>query len=490
MILWKNGIIHLNQTIIKSNVVTDKGLIIGFDCDEEKNYDDVIDLENKHVYAGFIDAHLHLIGYGEALNKIDGTSIKDIDTLIKIVNQNLHKEMLFIDKVDLNLNIKKQDLDSINDDIKIIIRHQDYHSITVNSNVLSTMNLKSETGFLTEDDQQLVMKKFLKTTDNQYEDYLNQAIDRLVSYGITAGHSDDLFYFNGFHATAKIFDEVSKQKRFRCHLLVHHEVLEEYISSKYFNYRDEFLEFGAVKVFYDGTLTSQTAMMNHPYKTGTSGISVTNNFVEIVQKVRALDLNLAIHVIGDKGLDELVEILMNYPPNSGLYDRIIHASFASKAALEKLKDMPVSLDVQPSFIETDLPLAYELLSQNPDYVYPFKTYHHQKLKVSFSSDAPVCDPNPIRGMYQAIYRKGSDGKTHQENERLTPYDVLIKYTKDAQFQSFMTNKGVLEKGYVADFTILEQDILNIEEQSFLSNSVCMTVIDEKIVYKKKDKNPF
>ena len=82
MILWKNAIIHTleDEFITHHQMATDQGLIIGFD-DEIKNlkFDQEIDLNQNHVYPGFVDSHMHLLGYGKKLS---------IPTLENVFNKN------------------------------------------------------------------------------------------------------------------------------------------------------------------------------------------------------------------------------------------------------------------------------------------------------------------------------------------------------------------------------------------------------------------
>ena len=94
----------------------------------------------------------------------------------------------------------------------------------------------------------------------------------------------------------------------------------------------------------------------------------------LIIKVRKLNLPLAIHIIGDLGLEETLTLLNMYPPKKGLHDRIIHASLASKKAIEMMKDMPLIIDIQPQFITSDLPDILDLFSKKPEFIYPFKTF--------------------------------------------------------------------------------------------------------------------
>ncbi|MCV2231306.1 amidohydrolase [Acholeplasma manati] len=486
MKLWKNGVIHTltNQSEI-SNILTDQGLIVGLNVDEKEPYDEVIDLKGYHLYPGFVDAHLHLIGYGQFLNRLYLTHTQDKNLVLNLLKKQNIFELLIVDGYHEYVGVTKYDLDTINNQNPMILRHHDFHAVTVNTVVLKQLNKESSTGILREEDAQAVIRHYAKVSNETLESYLETAIKSLYRFGITGGHSDDLFYFNGYQDTLQAFINVQKRIPFRTHLLVHHEVLDDYIASPYFNHYSDFLELKGIKVFYDGTMSSKTALMWHGYQNETSnGLRTTPNFIEIVQKVRQFGLTLAIHVIGDQGLDELIDILKKYPPKENQKDRIIHAPWVSEYGMNALKSMPVTIDIQPQFLSSDFPEATTIFKQFPPYVFPWKTMLKNGLTLSFSSDAPVETPNPLLGILDATERVAKDGKIYQPEERISRMDTIKGYTIYANAQNNLQNRGTIEIGQVADFSIFTFDLETIESSRLKEPLVEMTVINEHIVYQK------
>lgn len=486
MKLWKNGVIHtLTNESNVLNILTHEGLIVGLNVDEKEPYDEVIDLKGHHLYPGFVDAHLHLIGYGQFLNRLDLTHIQTKDQVLDKLKQQHIYGHLIVDGYHEYVGITKHNLDGINDQKPIILRHHDFHAVTVNSAVLNQLKKESNTGILREEDAQAVIKHYTKVDNDTLESYLETAFKSLYRFGITGGHSDDLFYFNGYQDTLQVFINVLKKMSFRTHLLVHHEVLDDYIASPYFNHYSDFLELKGIKVFYDGTMSSKTALMWHGYQNETSnGLRTTPNFIEIVQKVRQFGLTLAIHVIGDQGLDELVDILKKFPPKENQKDRIIHAPWVSEYGINTLKSMPVTIDIQPQFLSSDFPEALTIFKQLPPYVFPWKTMLKNGLTLSFSSDAPVETPNPLLGILDATERVAKDGKIYQPEERISRMDAIKGYTISANAQNKLQNRGTIDIGQVADFTIFTFDLETIESSRLKEPLVEMTVINEHIVYQK------
>jgi len=490
MILWKNGYIHTLkfEDEVHYQMATHQGLIVGFDDEiNDLSFDKEIDLKNNHLYPGFVDSHLHIVGYGQKLSVIDISLYHEQEKLLNFLREQTLLGHTFFEGYH-NIGITKHMLNSILSDRPLILRHRDYHSVTVNDVVLNETNLKSQTGYLTEDDAKLVLAKYQTYQHQDIVSMIDKAITKLYTYGITGGHSDDLFYFNGYQDTLKAFIEVLHDKPFRTHLLMHYKIIDDFKKSKAkFLDQNDYLQLGAVKIFYDGTLSSKTALLYHPYAhDDEQGLRMFDKktLENLIIKVRKLNLPLAIHIIGDLALEETLTLLNMYPPKKGLHDRIIHASLASKKAIEMMKDMPLIIDIQPQFITSDLPDILDLFSKTPEFIYPFKTFLNHHLTICGSSDAPVEMPNPLLGMYAAIYRKLSDGKIFQKQEKLTHYEALKLYTTYANIPTYKANRGLLDIGYIADFTVLSKDFLKLEEADFFKDLVEMTVVDEKIVYSK------
>jgi predicted amidohydrolase YtcJ len=486
MKLWKSGIIHtLTEQKDIYNILTDQGHIVGLNVDESKPYDEVIDLGGKHVYPGFVDAHLHLIGYGQFLSRLDLTHIQNKSKALDVLKIQNIEDYLIVDGYHEWVGITKLDLNEINQYKPIILRHHDFHAVTVNDIVLNALNLTSESGILREEVARQVLNHYTHVSNQTLENYLETALKRLYKYGITGGHSDDLFYFNGYKDTLHVFLNVLKKMPFRAHLLVHHEVLDDYVKSPYFDHLSPYLELKGVKVFYDGTMSSKTALMHDGYQNTTSkGLKTTPNFIEIVKKVRYYGLTLAVHVIGDAGLDELIDILIEYPPQNNQKDRVIHAPWVSEYGMNMLKSMPVTIDIQPQFLSSDFPEALTIFKSLPPYVFPWKTMLENGLVLSFSSDAPVETPNPLLGILDSTERVAKDGKVYQPDERISRLDAIKGYTIYANAQNQIQNRGLIAIGQVADFTVFEVDLEKTESTTLKEDIVCMTVIDEHIVYQK------
>ncbi|PKK87772.1 MAG: amidohydrolase, partial [Tenericutes bacterium HGW-Tenericutes-7] len=57
------------------------------------------------------------------------------------------------------------------------------------------------------------------------------------------------------------------------------------------------------------------------------------------------------------------------------------------------------------------------------------------------------------------------------------------YTKGANYNAEHTNRGYIDIGFIADFSVFKNDLLNTDLERYKEDLVYMTVIDEKIVFR-------
>jgi predicted amidohydrolase YtcJ len=486
-----NGIFYtLNPLQPKvSELWVDNGLISFLGSHAHWQADQTIDAQGWTCFPGFVDSHLHLIGYGEHLSLLQLHKNPNTQHVLSLVKARFQGRPLYA-QGHVEQALTKLDLDTISSSTPILLRHADFHGATVNSAILHQIGLPNHpTGILYEAEALKAVEALPKYQQDDLVKMITIAIKQLHEFGITGGHTDDLYYFNGFHEVVSAYQKVLKNLPFRTHLLIHHLVLDAYEPLMKNNpYQHPFLEFGAVgEIFYDGTLSSKTALMHHPYQGGQGfGVRQFSNqaWLTIVKRIRRLGLPIAVHAIGDLALDEVVDTLIANPVKAGLHDRIIHASFAKNSTLEKLKKIPVMLDIQPQFVTSDLPWANQIMSPQTELIYPFKTYLKQGLMLCGGSDAPVEVPDPLKGIHSAYFRQFTSlSSAFQPEERLSMLEAVQLYTTGANAPSYQSHRqGKLAVGSVADLTFVSEDFI-ANSKRLATAKVMMTVVNDHIVYR-------
>ncbi len=108
--------------------------------------------------------------------------------------------------------------------------------------------------------------------------------------------------------------------------------------------------------------------------------------------------------------------------------------------------------------------------------------HH--IPLAFGTDYPVESISPFRGLYSAVTRQNEAGtQTFHPEQRLTIAEAIYAYTQASAFAEFReTRLGRLEPGFLADFIVLDRDLLTASPQDILKTRVLRTVVGGSTVF--------
>lgn len=176
------------------------------------------------------------------------------------------------------------------------------------------------------------------------------------------------------------------------------------------------------------------------------------------------------------------------PPQAGLRDRLIHCQIVRPDLIERLRKLPVVLDLQPQFVVSDFPWVKERIGmERLKHSYAWKTFLNQGILCAGGSDAPIEVPDPLLGIHAAVARRKPE--EHHEGylpyERLSVFEALRLYTVGSAFA--VGKEGVygrIAPGFVADFTILNGDPFAVHPDEIPFLDVQMTVVDGTIMYER------
>lgn len=479
-----------------------------------------IDLYGSTLLPGFVDSHMHLVGYGEKLMRLDLSRCRSKEEALEKVAAFAHKipegEWIIGDGWNENLwreksPITRKELDNYVLSHPVLLNRICKHAIAVNSKALSLTKINEKTpvpyggviefdkeglptGILKDQAQELVKKHLPKVTDTYVENALRIAIEDAYRLGLTGVHTEDLNYYHGYGATYRAFKKIIEEEGhlFRTHLLVHHEVFSDFVESgkKYLS-GGEWIEFGAVKIFADGAFGGRTAFLSRPYKDDptTRGVSIftQEQLNELVKKAREKEMPVAVHAIGDAAFEMVLVALEKHPLTGMGRDRLIHATMLRSDLLERVKSLPVILDIQPSFVSSDFPWVIDRLGEeNMDYCYAWKTLLHEGLVCAGGSDAPIETANPLCGIQAAVTRTNAFDEQqtgYNMAEALTVYEAVSLYTKGSAYAiCHEHNRGMINRGFAADFTILDQDIFEVDVKEIDTLKVRKTIVGGHTMY--------
>lgn len=247
------------------------------------------------------------------------------------------------------------------------------------------------------------------------------------------------------------------------------------------------LRFGAVKLFADGAVGARTAAMTSPYDDGQDG-ELNYSDAEMSQLVRLyhdMGYQLAIHAIGDRAIEQVLGAYQLLPQYEVIAQRhrIEHCGFARPDQRARMRAHGVTIVPQPIFI-AQLGASYELVLDpvRAHGAYPMRSWLAEGFALSASSDAPVCDSNPLASVSAMMRRRTGTGSVLGDAERLDLEAALDLQTRGGAFTQFLeTETGTLEPGMSADIAVLSADIFAQDAGSNLDAVRCDATIRQGVV---------
>ncbi|GAC1377929.1 MAG: hypothetical protein NVSMB30_25590 [Hymenobacter sp.] len=255
------------------------------------------------------------------------------------------------------------------------------------------------------------------------------------------------------------------------------------------------LTINSFKVYADGALGSRGACLVAPYA---DRPKETGFLLSTVKEYRALAKELAdskfqmnTHAIGDSAN----RIILNIYGEAlrGQKDRrwrIEHAQVVTPADMPKFGQFGIVPSVQPTHATSDMDWADERLGPaRLKTAYAYAELLKQYGQLALGSDFPVEDINPLFGFHSAVARQDAknypSGGFQMENAISRP-DALRGMTTWAAHAGFEEKrKGQIRPGLLADFVVLDTDLLTAPNARLRGAQVLQTWIDGRRVFARK-----
>ena len=524
--IYYNGIIWTGDDIIPmvSAIAVADESIIAVGSDEEilsmaDQKTDKIDLLGKFVSPGFIDNHVHFISGGLQLSRVnlsDATTkeifqerLVNFDKILPdgswILGGNWDHELWGGQYPD------KSWIDEVIKDRPVLIDRLDGHMSLANSKALDIAGINSNTmdpvgGIILKDEKNqptgilkelainLVSDLVPELSNDELDKALDAAMDYALSLGITQIHDmgswEDLETYKRNHDQDKL--------KIRIKIYPWYTNWKKII--KYVNKNgpgDDWLRWDGIKGMMDGSLGSRTAWMSKPYLSdplakeketvSTLGIITledTLDFKRILRETDKADIQHAVHAIGDRANDWILDEYAKIKKDFGIKDRrprIEHSQHLSVSALNRFAIENIIPSMQPYHLYDDgcwahKRIGHDILSRT----YVFKTLIESGANLTFGSDWTVASLNPMTGIYASITRRTRDGRNPNgwfPDEKITVQDALKSYTINNAYAAFWEEKtGSIVAGKYADFIVHSENLLEAEPEKILNSKVLRTVV--------------
>ena len=502
--------------------------------DEAKNLSskEHIDLKGKMMIPGMADAHLHLYAYCQNLTFVDLSKVHDINEMTSLMKEKVKniKKGDWIKGVNFDQSKWKEnrfptleEMDSISKDNPVIIKRCCLHAVVANSKALEMAcigkNYQAGSGGIVELDKDgmpngILREQSTKVFDDILPDPLKDievqkkimqdVLNDMSSKGITTIHTYAAKIWQ-YNEDISIYKNFEKEEKLPLRVTVCIDELfePEILTEEKLNNPYRKVQLGAYKIFSDGSMGSRSAALKAPYsdEPKNSGFMLFTQ-EELNNKILTgyeHGLQPAIHAIGDRALDmtlAAIEYTLKITKEKGMTDeeqkkrlpfRIIHVQMIDDNLLERMKKLPLVLDIQPIFLCTDLHWIEDRIGKERlKGSFALKTMEKAGLIQTGGSDCPVETYEPLKGIYAAVTRQDMEGYPIEgflPEERLSVYEALCMYTKNVHFATGQESVlGTLEIGKFADLTVLEKNLFKIDEKEIKDVKVEQTYVAGNCVF--------
>ncbi len=473
---------------------------------------EVYRFENAWILPGLVDAHIHLVGLGEAMAAL--TDLSRCSTAEDCVahlqrHPRGRGEWLLGRGWDQHRWEKPvfptaHLLDAAFPDHPVFLLRSDGHAAWVNTVALQRAGITARTpdppggkiirdtqgaptGVLIDEAMELVRNLIPPPSAEEIRQYIRTAMEYLNTFGVTEVHDMDVA-----PEWIPVFQHLAEQGelsiRIQAYIRGQHE---EWLQARLLPARGEFFQLIGVKLYADGALGSYGAALRTPYADNpeTTGLLLLDetNILERLGWIVEVEWDVAIHAIGDLAVHKVLNwyetLRREHIADPATRLRIEHAQIIAPEDLPRFAEHDILPSIQPLHCLVDAPMAIQRLGDRLRFAYPWRSLRNAGTIFGAGSDAPVVPPNPWEGMQAFIDRHPPGWETPLfAEERLTIDEALLAYTEWAhQLTNMHIRRGKLRENFDADFIVVDQNPLQTRQPAALN--VLATFVGGECVYR-------
>ncbi|HWE44229.1 MAG TPA: amidohydrolase [Gemmatimonadaceae bacterium] len=478
----------------------------------------VIDANGRMLVPGFHDAHVHFIDGGFRLASVqlrDAKAPAEFIARIKAFAATVPKGTWITggdwDHEQWGGELPRRAwIDSVTPDNPVWVNRLDGHMSLANSAALRAAGVTratadvaggtivrdaagEPTGILKDNAAWLVDQRVPPAGAEQNDRALAAAMRYVAAQGVTSVHNmgtwDDLATFERAHAAGTMITRV-----YAVVPLAGWERLRDTVAAR--GHGDSWVRIGGLKGFVDGSLGSHTAAFLEPF---TDAPGDTGLFVNAPQDLYAwtagadrAGLQVIVHAIGDRAIRTQLDIFMRVAHENAAYDRrfrIEHAQHVAPSDIPRFAQLGVIASMQPYHAIDDGRWAEKVIG--PERIrttYAFRSLRASGARLAFGSDWFVAPPTPLEGIYAAVTRRTLDDRNPDgwvPEQKIGVEDALRAYTINGAYASFEEKvKGSIERGKLADLTLIDRDLTRIAPETIRDARIVMTIVGGRVVYER------
>lgn len=268
-------------------------------------------------------------------------------------------------------------------------------------------------------------------------------------------------------------------------------------------YRDR-LQVAGTKLMLDGSPQGKTAYLSEPYHVVPEGLPddyrgypvMTNNRAKaLIRDYLGRGIPMQIHANGDAAADMLINGVAAAVADAPVDNHrtvMIHAQTVREDQLDRMQ----TLGIIPSFFAAhvfywgDWHRDSVLGPERAANISPTASSFELGLPFTLHNDAPIVPPDMLRLLWAATHRETRSGRILGEAQRIPVLEALRAVTINAAHQSFEEErKGTLTPGKQADLVVLSANPLDTAPEALLELEVLRTVSRGVTVYDAERATP-
>ena len=458
-----------------------KILYVGNELPQKYEGAERVELGEKALVPAFVDTHQHFASFSifhSGLNVMEAESNVQISEMIReFAAKSKGKTLICFGASPYSVKegrlISREELDAVCPDKEIMVVKYDGHACIVNTKLLNKLKdkVKNLRGYHP-DTGEMNQESFFR-----FSDYLSGslsltdlfasmmgAVDFMAQRGIGMVHtvSGVGFPFN-MDITMEKFFAKSLHNGFQL------RVFPQPMDIKVAKRRKLPRIGGCFESALDGCFGSHDAAMIEPYLDSEGGNGVLyysdEKITEFCKAANRAGLQIEMHAIGDRAFDQacraLKAALDDYPRDDHRHG-IIHDCLPTEEGIRICSEYGIIMPVQSAFIdwkqEPDEYLESIMGKERCSRLNPIRTFLDNSITVSFGSDAPCTEPDPIMWIDRAVNNPNS-------SQAVSVRDALRMCTYNGCYTSFdEMERGSLEVGKKADMVILSENIYSVPSE--------------------------
>ncbi len=476
----------------------------------------VTEYSNGLITPGFIDSHVHFLTGGFRLSSVQLRDAQTPEEFIKRISD-------YASTVPAGTWITGGDwdhenwggtlpsrewIDSVTNDHPVWVTRLDGHMSLANTKALELLEIEDnipdvEGGMIVRNEQNkltgifkdnagfMVESKIPDPSPSDKDRALQAAMRYVAENGVTTVHD--------VSADPEVYERAMQNNQLKTRIyaitsLSDWQFLDDYIKEN--GRGNEWLYFGGLKGFVDGSLGSHTAAFFEPFSDlpSDSGLLLTSE-KDLYKRISSADsagLQVMVHAIGDRAINTLLNIYERVENENGPRDRrfrIEHAQHIAPQDISRFAELDVIPSMQPYHAIDDGRWAEKLIGpERIKTTYAFKSLFDSGAQPAFGSDWFVAPPLPLEGIYAAVTRRTLDDQNPNgwvPEQKISVEQALIAYTRNAAIAGFSEARtGMLAPQMLADFVVIDRDLFSIEPEEIRNAQILETWIDGSPVFSR------